>query len=187
MSNLTQETDNQRTNGKRTSRKMRIGIVGCGEVTQIMHWPSLNQLADLYEVTALCDITPLVLQTLGKRWNVGALTTDHGELVGRSDVDAVLVASPHAFHAEVTLAAIAAGKHVLVEKPMCVNQREAKEIVAARQKNGGGVQVGYMRRYAPSFLCACDAVKKIGPIKFAHVRDFLGSNSLIIDQTSAVV
>ena len=67
MSNLTQETDNQRTNGKRTSRKIRIGIVGCGEVTQIMHWPSLNQLADLYEVTALCDISPLVLETLGKR------------------------------------------------------------------------------------------------------------------------
>ena len=187
MSNLTQETDNQRTNGKRTSRKMRIGIVGCGEVTQIMHWPSLNQLADLYEVTALCDITPLVLQTLGKRWNVGALTTDHGELVGRSDVDAVLVASPHAFHAEVTLAAIAAGKHVLVEKPMCMNQREANEIVAAQQKNRVVVQVGYMRRYAPAFLYACDAVKQIGAIKFARVRDFLGSNSLIINQTSAVI
>jgi predicted dehydrogenase len=187
MSNQTQETNIPRSNEKRTSRRIRIGIVGCGEVTQIMHWPSLSQLADLYEVTALCDISPVVLETLGKRWNVGALTRDHGELVGRSDVDAVLVASPHAFHAEVTLAAIAAGKHVLVEKPMCVNQREAKEIVAARQKNGVVVQVGYMRRYAPAFLYACDAVKQIGAIKFARVRDFLGSNSLIINQTSAVI
>jgi predicted dehydrogenase len=152
-----------------------------------MHWPSLSHLADLYEVTALCDISPVVLETLGKRWNVGALTSDHGELVSRNDVDAVLVASPHAFHAEVTLAAIAAGKHVLVEKPMCVNQREAKEIVAARQKNGVVVQVGYMRRYAPAFLYACEAVKQIGSIKFARVRDFLGSNSLIINQTSAVI
>jgi predicted dehydrogenase len=166
MSNQTQETNIPRSNEKRTSRRIRIGIVGCGEVTQIMHRPSLSQLADLYEVTALCDI---------------------GELVSRSDVDAVLVASPHAFHAEVTLAAIAAGKHVLVEKPMCVNQREAQEIVAARQKNGVVVQVGYMRRYAPAFLYACDAVKQIGAIKFARVRDFLGSNSLIINQTSAVI
>ncbi|MBV8098186.1 MAG: Gfo/Idh/MocA family oxidoreductase [Verrucomicrobia bacterium] len=187
MSNQAQEADNQRTTGKGKSRKINIGIVGCGEVTQIMHWPSLSQLAELYEVTALCDISPLVLETLGKRWNVGALATDHRELVGRSDIDAVLVASPHAFHAEVTLAAIAAGKHVLVEKPMCMNQREAKEIVAAQRKSQVVVQVGYMRRYAPAFLYACDAVKKIGDIKFARVQDFLGSNSLIINQTSAVV
>jgi predicted dehydrogenase len=187
MSNQAEETASQRATGKRNNARIKIGIVGCGEVTQIMHWPSLSQLAELYEITALCDISPLVLETLGKRWNVAALDTDHRELVGRSDVDAVLVASPHAFHAEVTLAAIEAGKHVLVEKPMCMNQREAKEISAAQQKNQVVVQVGYMRRYAPAFLNACDAVKKIGPIKFARVRDFLGSNSLIINQTSAVV
>src|ERR1700751_999746 len=187
MSNQAQETDSQPATGKRSSARIKIGIVGCGEVTQIMHWPSLSQLAELYEVTALCDISPLVLETLGKRWNVGALETDHRELIGRTDVDAVLVASPHAFHAEVTLAAIAAGKHVLVEKPMCMNQREANEIVAAQQKNRVVVQVGYMRRYAPAFLYACDAVKQIGSIKFSRVRDFLGSNSLIINQTSAVI
>jgi predicted dehydrogenase len=187
MSNQVQETDSQRATGKRSSTRIKIGIVGCGEVTQIMHWPSLSQLDELYEVTALCDISPRVLETLGKRWNIDALTTDHRELVGRTDVDAVLVASPHAFHAEVTLAAIAAGKHVLVEKPMCISQREAKEIGVAQQKNQVIVQVGYMRRYAPAFLYACDAVKKMGAIKFARVRDFLGSNSLIINQTSAVV
>jgi predicted dehydrogenase len=187
MANQAQETDSQRATGKGNSGRIKIGIVGCGEVTQIMHWPSLSQLAELYEVTALCDISSFVLETLGKRWNVGALETDHRELIGRTDVDAVLVASPHAFHAEVTLAAIEAGKHVLVEKPMCMNVREAKEISAAQQKNQVVVQVGYMRRYAPAFLYACDAVKKIGPIKFARVRDFLGSNSLIINQTSTVV
>jgi predicted dehydrogenase len=161
--------------------------VGCGEVTQIMHWPSLSQLGELYEVTALCDISPLVLETLGKRWNVDALTTDHRELVGRTDVDAVLVASPHAFHAEATVAAIAAGKHVLVEKPMCINQREANGIISAQKGQPLVVQVGYVRRYAPAFLYACEEVKKIGAIKFARVRDFLGFNALIINQTSAVV
>jgi predicted dehydrogenase len=168
-------------------KKLRIGVVGCGEVTQIMHWPSLSQLADLYEVTALCDISQPVLETLGARWNIESLTTDHRDLVTRADVDAVLVASPHAFHAEVTLAAIAAGKHVLVEKPMCMNRREAGQIIAAQMSNRVVVQVGYMRRYAPAFLYACEAVKNIGTIKFARVRDFLGANALIINQTSAVV
>ncbi len=55
--------------------------MGCGEVTQIMHWPSLYQLSDHFEVTALCDVSPLILEELGKHWNVRTLTTDHRELV----------------------------------------------------------------------------------------------------------
>ena len=168
-------------------RKVRVGIVGCGEAAQILHWPALYQLADLYEVTALCDVSPFVLETLGSLWNIDILTVDHRELVAHSDVDAVLVASPNAFHAEVTLAALAAGKHVLVEKPMCITRREAEEIIAAQKTSGAVVQVGYMRRHAPAFLEACQAVKQMGEIKFARVRDFLGSNSLIINPTSRVI
>ena len=152
-----------------------------------MHWPSLSQLGELFEVTALCDISQSIVQTLGKRWNIGFLTTDHRGLVSHADVDVVLVATPNAFHTEVTLAAIAAGKHVLLEKPMCVNRREADEVVTAQLQSPVVVQVGYMRRYAPAFLAACEAVKDIGRTKFARVRDFVGVNSLIISQTSAVV
>ncbi len=133
-----------------------------------------------FEVTALCDVSPMILEQLGKLWSVQTLTTDHRELVARSDVDVVLVANPNAFHAEVTLDAIAAGKHVLVEKPMCVTRREADQIVAAQKKSNVVVQVGYMRRYAPAFLEGCQVVKAMKEIKFARVRDFLGLNSLII-------
>ena len=167
-----------------TQRMIRVGIVGCGEVTQIMHWPSLYQLADLYEVTALCDVSQPILEELGKHWNVAKLTTDHRALVNRSDVDAVLIANPNAFHAEVTLDAIAAGKHVLVEKPMCVTRREAEQIIAAQKNSNVVVQVGYMRRYAPAFLDGCEVVKQMKEIKFARVRDFLGFNSLIVNPTS---
>ncbi len=168
-------------------RRLRVGFVGCGEVTQIMHGPSLYQLSDQYEVTALCDVSPLILEELGKLWNVRTLTTDHRALLARDDVDAVLVANPNAFHAEVTLDAIAAGKHVLVEKPMCVTRREADQIIAAQKSSNVVVQVGYMRRYAPAFLDACETVKKIGEIKFARVRDFIGFNSLIVNATSRVI
>jgi predicted dehydrogenase len=168
-------------------RRIRVGIVGCGEVAQIMHWPSLYQLADHYEVTSLCDISSKVLEQLGKNWNVENLTTDHRKLVTHHDVDAVLVANPNAFHAEVTLDAIAAGKHVLVEKPMCITRREADRIIAAQRSSDVVVQVGYMRRYAPAFLDGCEAVRKIKEIKFARVRDFLGFNSLIVNATSRVI
>jgi predicted dehydrogenase len=183
MSNQTEE----QTGATSPKRRIRVGIVGCGEVAQIMHGPSLYQLADRFAVTALCDISPLILEELGKLWNVQTLTTDHRELVARSDVDAVLIANPNAFHAEVTLAAIAAGKHVLVEKPMCITRREADQIIVAQKNSNLVVQVGYMRRYAPAFLDGCQAVKAMKEIKFARVRDFLGFNSLIINPTSRVI
>jgi predicted dehydrogenase len=168
-------------------RRLRVGFVGCGEVTQIMHWPSLYQLSDRFEVTALCDVSSSILEELGKLWNVRTLTTDHRELMARNDVDAVLVANPNAFHAEATLAAIAAGKHVLVEKPMCITRREAEEIIAAQHNRNVVVQVGYMRRYAPAFLEGCEAVKAMQEIKFARVRDFLGFNRLIVNPTARVI
>jgi predicted dehydrogenase len=183
MSNPTEEI----TGATSPKRRIKVGIVGCGEVAQIMHWPSLYQLVDQFEVTALCDVSPLILEKLEKLWNVRTLTTNHRELVARNDVDAILVANPNAFHAEVTLDAIAAGKHVLVEKPMCVTRREADQIIGAQKKGNLVVQVGYMRRYAPAFLEGCQAVKAMKEIKFARVRDFLGLNSLIVNPTSRVV
>ena len=183
MSNPTEEL----TGATSPKCRIKVGIVGCGEVAQIMHWPSLYQLFDQFEVTALCDVSPLILEKLGKLWNVQTLTTNHRELVTRNDVDAILVANPNAFHAEVTLDAIAAGKHVLVEKPMCVTRREADQIIGAQKNSNVVVQVGYMRRYAPAFLEGCQAVKAMKEIKFARVRDFIGQNSLIVNPTSRVV
>ncbi len=109
-------------------QQLRIGIVGCGEVTQMMHLPSLDQLRDCYTVTALCDVSEEVLQAVGEKWRIPKRYQGYGDLLAQNDVDAVLVANPDAHHAEVTLAAMAAGKHVLVEKPMCMTLREADEI-----------------------------------------------------------
>jgi predicted dehydrogenase len=187
MSNQAAENAKEKNPKPLSKRRLRVGFVGCGEVAQIIHRPSLHQLPDQFEVTALCDVSPRILEELGNLWNIGTLTTDHRELVQRSDVDAVLVANPNAFHAEVTLDAIAAGKHVLVEKPMCVTLREAEQIVAAQKNTKVVVQVGYMRRYAAAFLEGCEMVKAMTEIRFARVRDFIGSNSLIINPTSRVI
>ncbi|HWQ11177.1 MAG TPA: Gfo/Idh/MocA family oxidoreductase [Roseiflexaceae bacterium] len=168
-------------------QRLRIGIVGCGEVTQIIHLPSLSDLAERFVVTALCDVSPTVLGQVGDRWRVAKRYLDYQALVAQADVDAVLVANPHAYHAEVTLAAIAAGKHVLVEKPMCLTLREADAIAEAQQRAGVSVQVGYMRRYAPAFVEACRQVKELGEIRLARVHDVIGQNGLIIERTARVV
>jgi predicted dehydrogenase len=173
--------------GRRRSARIRVGVVGCGEVTQIMHLPTLAQLADLFEVTALCDVSPRVRNGVGAAWNVERRFADVAALVGCDAVDAVLVANPDAFHAEATLAAIAAGKDVLVEKPMCIGQRECDEIAAAAEGAGAVVQVGYMRSHAPALEQAREALAELGDVRFARVHDLIGRNQLIVDRTARVI
>jgi predicted dehydrogenase len=167
--------------------RIRVGIVGCGEVAQIIHLPSLYQLGDQYEVTALCDVSAKVLDGVGSHWGVAKRFQDYHELVQQPDVDAVLVANPHVYHTDVTLAAIAAGKHVLVEKPMSISLQEADQIIAAQRKAGVVVQVGYMRRHASAFQEATRRLPEIGKIGLARVHDVIGANALIINQTSRVI
>ena len=168
--------------------KLRVGIVGCGEVTQIIHLPSLDQLHDRFAVTALCDVSPAVLEAVGDAWRISHRFGDHRALIEQADVDVVLVANPHAYHAEVVQAALDAGKHVLVEKPMCLTLREADEVIAAQRRHPElVVQVGTMRRYAPAFVAACDLLPELGPIRLARVHGLIGWNKFFIEETARVV
>ena len=169
------------------TRQVRLGIVGCGEVVQTCHLPSLAMLPEHFRVAALCDVSPGVLDAIGDRLGVGQRFADYRDLVRQETVDAVLVANPHIYHTEVVLAALAAGKHVLVEKPMCVTLREADAIIEAQRATGLTVQVGTMRRYAPAFLEACRLVGELGAINLARVRDVLGRNALVTTQATRVV
>jgi predicted dehydrogenase len=172
-----------RTEGTR----IRVGVVGCGEVSQIIHLPTLAQLGDRFEVTALCDVSRVVLDGVGDAWGVAKRFTDFTSLVEQPDVDVVLVANPDPYHADATLAAIAAGKDVLVEKPMCLGMRECDAIVAAAEAADAIVQVGYMRRHATALDEAKRALEGLGEIRFARVHDVIGHNHLIIERTSRVI
>jgi predicted dehydrogenase len=167
--------------------RIRIGAVGCGEATQILHLPTLAQLSDRFEVTALCDVSPTVLHGVGDLWGVERRVSDHRELAALDDVDAVLIANPDPYHADAALAAIEAGKDVLVEKPMCLAPRECDEVIAAAERAGAIVQVGYMRRYPPAVADAKALLAEVGDVHFARVHDVIGRNRDIIDQTSRVI
>lgn len=167
--------------------RLRVGIVGCGEATQILHLPSLFQLQNKFEVRAICDVSGNVMSAVGNQWGITARVVDYQDLVRRDDVDVVLIANPNPYHFPVALAAIESGKHVLVEKPMCYSVEEANTIGERAQAAGVVVQVGYMRRYSPSFLEACRRVDQHGPIRLARVHAVIGANSQIIEPTSRVV
>jgi predicted dehydrogenase len=170
--------------------QLHVGIVGCGEVAQIIHLPCLYRLPDQFRVTALCDASQTVLDGVSAQWNVKNRYLHYEDLVNDPDVDVVLVANPNVYHAQVVLAAIAAGKHVLVEKPAAINLAECDAMIAAQADTGVTVQVAYMRRYAPAFERACTIVGKMqakGDIRFARVHDIIGHNPQIIEPTSRVI
>lgn len=164
--------------------RVRVGIVGCGDSAQVMHLPALRMLEDRFAVTALADVSPRVADGVGARWQVAARHTDWRTLLAGDDVDAVLVACPNAYHAEVALAALETGRHVLVEKPMCITLREADALAAAQRASGRVLQVGYMRRHAPALAEAARLVAAMPEVRFARVREILCLNELLGDQTS---
>lgn len=169
------------------SQKIRVGIVGCGEVAQVIHLPALRDLADLFTVTALCDVSPSVLDSVGQQWPAAARHADYRDLVASAEVDAVLVANPNVYHAEVAIAAMQCGKHVLIEKPFCVSLAEADALEAAAEAAGVTVQVGFMRRHAPAFTEAVQHLaRRRDDIILARVHDVIGPNASIINSTSNV-
>jgi predicted dehydrogenase len=167
--------------------KLRVGVVGLGEVAQVIHLPVIESLPDHYELAAVCDISPGLLKRVGDRYRVERRYADAAELMTAGDLDCVFVLNSDEYHAECTVAALDAGLHVLVEKPMCLSPREAQDIIAARDRSGRTVMVGYMRRFAPAFLEAKERVAGLGTINYARVRDIIGQNHLIVNRTSTVV
>jgi predicted dehydrogenase len=166
--------------------KLRVGVIGLGEVAQVIHLPIIESLPEHYELAAVCDISPGLLKRVGDRYRVERRHTDAAELIAAGGLDCLLVLNSDEYHAECTIAALDAGIHVLVEKPMCLSPREAAEIIAARDRSGKTVMVAYMRRFAPAFTEAVRRLPELGPIRYARVHDVIGENRLIIDRTSYV-
>ena len=129
---------------------VRIGVVGGGGVAQAMHIPNLAALPDRFALAGLAEPSETVRTALGRRYGIRGLHASHHALLDAGGLDAVLIASPAGTHAEVVLAALDAGLHVFVEKPMCITLADADAIVAARDRAARVVQVGTMKRFDPA-------------------------------------
>ncbi len=151
--------------------RIRIGVVGCGLIAQMMHIPHLVELDELYELAALCDVSPGTLAFVGDRYRVARRHADWRRLL-EEPLDAVLIATPGS-HAPVALAALRAGKHVLTEKPMCYTRREADELVGTVATTGRTLMVAYMKRYDPGYRAALEALPAVLPgLRYVQVTVF---------------
>src|SRR5262249_23527898 len=139
---------------------VRVGVVGAGLVAQAEHLPYLAALGDRFTISAIAEPSRTVREALGARYGIPGLHADHRAMLDAGGLDAVVVCSPAGTHAEVVLAALDAGLHVFVEKPMCITLADADAIVAARDRAGKVVQVGTMKRYDPAVEAMLDALPR---------------------------
>lgn len=129
--------------------KVRIGIVGAGLVSDFHHVPGIR-IDTRAELVAVCDPNQELLEQRRGSWGPGLYTTSYEELAASPDVDAVIIATPNFTHLPITEACVAAGKHVMCEKPLGVSYAEAKRMAdLARAKNVRHM-TAFTYRFAPS-------------------------------------
>ncbi len=128
---------------------IRVGVVGCGLIAQVMHLHYLNELSDEFELVAVCDISEEVAVACAKRFGAATVHTRWQELL-EQPLDAVLVLTS-GNHAPVATAAAQAGKHVFVEKPMALSSEHGARVLDAAETAGVRLMVGMMKRYDPAY------------------------------------
>ena len=119
---------------------IRIGLIGCGGIVQQAHLPALRILSDmeLVHISALADPIISNLNTIGNQINVPQTHhyTDYRQMLDRSDLDLVIIATPHHLHAQQSIEALSAQVSVICEKPMATNLDDADQILDIANKNG---------------------------------------------------
>ena len=165
---------------------LRVGVIGAGEVAQVIHLPTLRLMNHLYTVTAICDLSQKTVNFCKNRYNIPLATTNPDDVINHPGIDVIFNLTSDEFHETIAIAALKAGKNVMQEKPISLSIESAMRIVEAERgaKNGARVFVGYMRRYAPSFVNAFKReVASIDRVLYARSRGIVGPNAYFVNQS----
>jgi predicted dehydrogenase len=138
---------------------LNFAIVGCGGITLQNHLPGLALCPDV-KVTALCDADAPTLERARQQTGVTVTTTRYEDIVSRDDVHAVIIATPNFTHAPIARAAIAAGKHVLCEKPLALKYADASAMADAAEKAGVRHMTAFTYRFVPAMRYLSHLVKR---------------------------
>lgn len=127
--------------------KIGIGVIGCGSIAELAHFPSIKRTEDI-ELIAVCDINEETAKKAKEKWEAKFSYTDYKAMLKeRGNLDAVIIASPPKFHFEQGVACAEKGLHLLIEKPLTVTNKEAWDLVNACKKAEIKLMVGCDRRF----------------------------------------
>lgn len=128
------------------SEPVRVGLIGCGRIAQLVHLDALERVASL-KLVAAAEPSPERRAEVAKRAPAVQLFEDHSALLECPKVEAVLISLPNALHAEVACAALEAGKHVYLEKPLATSVYDGQRVVAAWEQSDRVGMIGFNYRF----------------------------------------
>nr|WP_007127638.1 Gfo/Idh/MocA family oxidoreductase [Paenibacillus lactis]EHB68336.1 oxidoreductase domain protein [Paenibacillus lactis 154]MCM3497568.1 Gfo/Idh/MocA family oxidoreductase [Paenibacillus lactis]GIO91231.1 oxidoreductase [Paenibacillus lactis] len=129
-------------------KSINVGVIGTGSISA-MHLQSYQKHANA-NLLAVCDLNEERARLAAEKYGATKVFTDYRELLADPEIDAVSICTWNNTHAEISIAALNAGKHVLVEKPLCRTVEEALRVQEAVKSSGKLLQVGFVRRYDPN-------------------------------------
>ncbi|MBM3235201.1 Gfo/Idh/MocA family oxidoreductase [Candidatus Poribacteria bacterium] len=136
---------------------LRVGMIGCGEIA-VANARSIHNAQNACIAMAM-DVVENVAKDIGEKYNA-PYTTDVKELLANPDVDAVIISTPHYLHAPLAIQSAEAGKHVMVEKPIAINLKQADEMIAACEKAGVLLSVCFVSRYSASTVKSQELIEQ---------------------------
>lgn len=153
--------------------KVRWGIIGCGDVTEVKSGPAFQKINNS-ELVAVMRRTGELAKDYAERHHVPKWYDNADALINDPDVDAIYIATPPGAHMEYTIKAAKAGKPVYVEKPMARNYAECEDMIAACEKAGVPLFVAYYRRAQPRFLKIKELLENgaIGEVRFVSTTQY---------------
>ncbi len=125
---------------------IKVGIIGAGGIARAAHIPNYQKLPNV-EVVAVADVVEEAAQRAAADFNIPHVFTDFRKMLAMDEMDAVSVCTPNFVHAEATIAALEAGKHVLCEKPLALNAKEGQKMVDAAKRTGRKLMCGLNNRF----------------------------------------
>ena len=128
------------------SKRLRVGILGCGPISQAAHFDSAAKAANV-DFHAICDVADDLRQRMTATHNPTKSFRDYDEMLADPALDAVVIATSDAFHVAAAVTALQAGKHVLCEKPLGVSVEEVEKLKTIVHRSGKILQVGHMKRF----------------------------------------
>jgi predicted dehydrogenase len=153
--------------------RLRLGILGCGQIAQLMHLPYAAELHDRFEIMALCDRAADLSGRVAARYGIDRTYASLDEMLKNSpEIDAVLVLNLD--HSDSVSAALRAGKHVFTEKPLGYTVAESEQAVRISEETGKILMVGYMKRYDSGVQRGLEEIKKIARPIMARVHLVVG-------------
>lgn len=127
---------------------LKVGIIGCGGIATGKHMPALKKVEGAVMV-AFCDVVPERAEQAKAEFGDenAAVYTDYKELLKDTSIDVIHVCTPNISHAEISIASMEAGKHVMCEKPMAKTTAEAQAMIDAAKRTGKKLTIGYQNRF----------------------------------------